>query len=407
MSIKITVDGKVYDDITTITVGGKVLTLTHVEDSGEPNTPTEPEVTLTSISATYSGGAVEAGTSVTALTGVKVTAHYSNGTSATVTGYTLSGTIAEGSNTITVKYSGKTTTFTVTGTAPAVVYYTITKELVNVTINNGSNGVVKDSSYTAKLTAADGYTLDSVTVTMGGVDVTSTVYADGLVNIAYVTGNVEIIASAVEEKQPELITDGLLDFFDFRNITTGKVANGGWGVTGTNGYLYSWASAVDNVTADDYGLLLNANLTYVGGTVEQNVTVCTLSYRADRYVNQFTWSTHMNPNNESAISVVPQYIDTSGATKKASFAGVNGCNTGYNVVVMSISPDALKVYTNGVLQHTRNASEIADFASWVNTITLQSGFGQSSGVAAAIYNRTLSQEEIVEIGEYFKTLEVE
>lgn len=84
-----------------------------------PDVPDEPnpEKTLTSISAVYSGGDVTAGTAVSALTGIVVTAHYSDGTSATVTGYTLSGTIAEGSNTITVSYGGKTTTFTVTGTA--------------------------------------------------------------------------------------------------------------------------------------------------------------------------------------------------------------------------------------------------------------------------------------------------
>lgn len=73
--------------------------------------------TLTSISATYSGGNVAAGTAVTDLTGIVVTAHYSDGTSAVVTGYILSGTISEGSNTITVSYGGKTTTFTVTGVA--------------------------------------------------------------------------------------------------------------------------------------------------------------------------------------------------------------------------------------------------------------------------------------------------
>lgn len=77
----------------------------------------DTERTLTSISATYSGGSVTAGTAVSALTGVVVTAHYSDGTSEAVTGYTLSGTISEGSNTITVSYGGKTTTFTVTGTA--------------------------------------------------------------------------------------------------------------------------------------------------------------------------------------------------------------------------------------------------------------------------------------------------
>jgi hypothetical protein len=79
--------------------------------------PDNPEATLSSISAVYSGGSVTAGTAVSALSGIVVTAHYSDGTSATVTGYTLSGTIAEGSNTITVSYGGKTTTFTVTGVA--------------------------------------------------------------------------------------------------------------------------------------------------------------------------------------------------------------------------------------------------------------------------------------------------
>ena len=87
----------------------------------EPDEPEEPEVTLTSISTVYTGGEVEVGTSVNSLTGITVTAHYSDGSSANVTGYSLSGTIAEGSNTITVAYSGFTTTFTVTGISVPVI----------------------------------------------------------------------------------------------------------------------------------------------------------------------------------------------------------------------------------------------------------------------------------------------
>lgn len=77
----------------------------------------EEQVTLTSISATYTGGDVAVGTSLNDLTGITVTAHYSDGSTANVTGYTLSGEIVEGSNTITVSYGGKSTTFTVTGVA--------------------------------------------------------------------------------------------------------------------------------------------------------------------------------------------------------------------------------------------------------------------------------------------------
>lgn len=81
----------------------------------EPDTPTDK--TLSSISAVYTGGDVAVGTAVNSLAGITVTAAYSDGSTTTVTGYTLSGTIAEGSNTITVSYGGMTTTFTVTGVA--------------------------------------------------------------------------------------------------------------------------------------------------------------------------------------------------------------------------------------------------------------------------------------------------
>lgn len=72
-------------------------------------------VTVTAISAAYTGGNVAAGTPVDALNGLTVTATYSDGSTSPVTGYTLSGSIAEGDNTVTVTYQGKTATFTVTG----------------------------------------------------------------------------------------------------------------------------------------------------------------------------------------------------------------------------------------------------------------------------------------------------
>ena len=86
--------------------------------AGETSLPEQvnPAIpTLSSISATYAGGNVPIGTELTALTGITVTATYSDGTKSVVTGYNLSGTIAEGTNTITVTYEDKTTTFTVTG----------------------------------------------------------------------------------------------------------------------------------------------------------------------------------------------------------------------------------------------------------------------------------------------------
>lgn len=76
--------------------------------------------------------------------------------------------------------------------------YTVTQTLENVSSSNGGTSVQAGTAYTTTLTAADGYTLDTVTVTMGGVDITSTAWdADtGAVSINAVTGDIVITASA-------------------------------------------------------------------------------------------------------------------------------------------------------------------------------------------------------------------
>lgn len=100
---------------------------------------------------------------------------------------------------LTVDNAGKVGAVKVSGgDEPEVVTYTVTSGLTNVESTNPSAVVNEGESYTATLTAAEGYELDTVTVTMGGVDITATAYADGVVSIASVTGNVVITAIAVE-----------------------------------------------------------------------------------------------------------------------------------------------------------------------------------------------------------------
>jgi hypothetical protein len=82
------------------------------------------------------------------------------------------------------------------GGGTETVTYTVTNTLSNVTTNNALVSVAENAVYTATLTAVDGYELDSVTVAMGGVDITATAYSAGVVSIAAVTGNVVITATA-------------------------------------------------------------------------------------------------------------------------------------------------------------------------------------------------------------------
>lgn len=78
------------------------------------------------------------------------------------------------------------------------VYYTVTANLTNCT-SNGASQAVGGSSYTATITANSGYELKTLTVTMGGADVTASAVSGGTVIIGNVTG--DIVITAVAEAQ--------------------------------------------------------------------------------------------------------------------------------------------------------------------------------------------------------------
>ena len=82
----------------------------------------------------------------------------------------------------------------------ATVYHSITNALAHVTTSNDTVAAEDGTAYSATIAAADGYTMSSVTVTMGGTDITATAYnADtGVISIAAVTGNVVIAAKATK-----------------------------------------------------------------------------------------------------------------------------------------------------------------------------------------------------------------
>ena len=77
-----------------------------------------------------------------------------------------------------------------------VVTYSISQNLTNVSSSNSQTSITNGGSFSTTLTANSGYELDSVVVTMGGTDITSTAYSNGVVTISNVTGNVIITATA-------------------------------------------------------------------------------------------------------------------------------------------------------------------------------------------------------------------
>ena len=116
------------------------------------------------------------------------------------TGYTMASVVVSmGGVDVTGEVTIASATGNITITASASINsYTITQSLTNVTTDITEASVNYGGSISGTVTADSGYTIASVTVEMGGVDITSTAYdnSDDSITIASVTGNVVITASA-------------------------------------------------------------------------------------------------------------------------------------------------------------------------------------------------------------------
>lgn len=114
-------------------------------------------------------------------------------------------------NSVSVTMGGTDITsqvFSGTEAQPVAVKYSVTNNLTNCTTSNSATQVTEGSAYTATLTPASGYAIDTVNITMGGVDV-SQYYSSGTINIPSVTGNIVITATAAKVGPPNMIASAI------------------------------------------------------------------------------------------------------------------------------------------------------------------------------------------------------
>ena len=67
---------------------------------------------------------------------------------------------------------------TLTESSSGTTTYTVTKNLPNCTSSNTASSVNKNANYSTLISANNGYRIDSITVTMGNTDITSSVVTD-------------------------------------------------------------------------------------------------------------------------------------------------------------------------------------------------------------------------------------
>lgn len=132
---------------------------------------------------------------------------------------------------VSVTMGGVDITSQVFSGTPTVRRVSVTNNLTHCITSNNANAAEAGSAYTATITADDGYTLDgaTITITMGGTNVNQ-YYSNGTINIPAVTGDVVISVSAVESVRENL--------FDISAAhLNARIANVGDLRTGVNGRM--------------------------------------------------------------------------------------------------------------------------------------------------------------------------
>lgn len=97
-----------------------------------------------------------------------------------------------------------------TPSQPTVTKYSITNTLSNATNSNSMTEIEENQSYTATITANEGYDINNITVTMGGTDITNTAVNSNTINITQVTGDV-IITVTTNRQQTVSLPKILID----------------------------------------------------------------------------------------------------------------------------------------------------------------------------------------------------
>ena len=298
--------------------------------------------------------------------------------------------------------------------------YSIEYVLGNCVSSNKNESITENDSYSTIITPNEGYVLSTAIITMGGTDITSSCYVDGSISISQVTGNIVITVNAiVEEKAPELVTDGLENYFDFRTATYNNTGAGGSTIinaTQGNGSLYAWSKNM--VTAqDDYGITqANArSWTYNGDSVGTTTTslgtsftVIFKSYLTNTSSPLFDKGYAM-ASNVNKITYAPKYKTTSGTGNVTNTGLGTRKDSGYDTVTLIVDGNICKLYFGTELMQTNDGSTISDFQGWYDQLTgisILGNYQYGHLTQMAVYNKALSEVELVDMINYLKSLEV-
>lgn len=235
--------------------------------------------------------------------------------------------------------------------------YKITNNLANCVTNNNATSVSGGSSYAATITVNSGFELMNISITMGGTNVTSSVYkyqnGNAVINIPNVTGDVVIVAQATatstEPVQPTTYTIT-------RNLTNCTSSN-------TANSVNQGASYSATVTPSSGYELMNVAIT-MG---DANVTSSVYTYQNGNAVINIP-------------SVTNNVVITIQATASSSGGGSNPGGSGSDPVSGNVL--SYMTYGKGINQTSAEITNNPQCWATVEPVTIKNGTTYTMSVDA-------------------------
>lgn len=208
----------------------------------------------------------------------------------------------------------------------------VTNTLTHCSSSNTAGSVVKGEAYSATITASVGYTLTGATVsiTMGGSDITSTAYSNGTISIDSVTGALVISVSAAAKTVSSIsavytqsgkvydidpldsLKNDLVVTATYNDTSTAIVPSTDYTLSGTLAagtstitVTYSGKTTTFDVTVEDGLPSGYTAVTYIkNATQDQNCAVNTglnYAYGSNNYEHELVWAVDRGTNGEGGI----------------------------------------------------------------------------------------------------------
>ena len=234
--------------------------------------------------------------------------------------------------------------------------YSVIYSLSNVVSSNITNSIKTGETYITTLNANRGYLLSSVSVKMGGIDITNDVYSDGTINIPSVTGNVIITAIAI--LATSYVANGLIH--EFTNLNGPKIISGGQEIFTTPNNFTVFVAAKKTETMSNY------NHSWVAGETSREFDFWR-NWNGSVNVKQY----HENLSLYTNLNYTPDNLDEM----------IYAC--------CKQEERKLYLYDKGILKSS--SKEVTSFSNLSGDLTINAN---SVMPKILIYNRALTDEEI-------------